>query len=112
VDPTSHERNEDQSTPHGHSVVVQASDLKQHDHNLEKANIQRQIQNKLSHDFNNIQTRNAVTSHLKNIMCLKVLEISTVTTTRTQTSVCINPSGPKYHLFVLIQVDQSIHYSL
>jgi len=39
-----------------------------------------------------------VTSHLKNIMCLKVLEISTVTTTRTQTSVCINPSIPKYQL--------------
>jgi len=98
VGPTSNERNEDQSPPHGHSVVVQASDLKQHDHNLEKANIQCKIQSKLSHDFNNIQTRNVVTSHLKNIMCLKVLEISTVTTTRTQTSVCINSSGPQYPL--------------
>ena len=83
MDPTSHEQNEDQSTPHGHSVVVQASDLKQHDHKLEKANIQCQIQSKLLHDCNNIQTRNVVTSYLKNIMCLKVLEISTVTSTRT-----------------------------
>lgn len=98
MDPTSHERNEDQSTPRGHSVVVQASDLKQHDHKLEKANTQGQIQSKLSHDFNNIQTRNVVISHLKNIVCLKVLEISTVTTTRTQTSVCINPCRPKYPL--------------
>lgn len=98
MDPTSHEQNEDQSPPHGHSVVGQASDLKQNDHNLEKANIQCKIPSKSSHDFNNIQTRNVVTTHLKNIMCLKVLEISTGTTTRTQTSVCINPSRPKYPL--------------
>ena len=73
VDPTSHEQNEHQSTQHGHFVVVQASDLKQHDHNSDKVNIWCPIQNESSHDFNNIQTRNVVTSHFKNIMCLKVL---------------------------------------
>lgn len=98
MDPTSHEQNEHQLTQHGHSVVVQASDLKQNDHDSEKANIQCQIQNKFSHAFNNSQTRNVVTSHLKYMMCLKVLEISTVTTTRIQTPVCLNPSGPKYPL--------------
>jgi len=68
------------------------------DHNLEKANIQCQIPSKSSHDFNNIRTRNVVTSHLKNITCPEVLEISTVTTNGTQTSVCINPSRPNYPL--------------